>query len=117
VSKQALTALGRNETMVTTQPHYDAARLVEAWRLLIEAAPQAARSEGYRHDLADVGRDVLAGLGTRCHRRVLDAYRTKDAAALRALGDRMLGLIGDMDELVGTWREFLLGVWLEIHES
>ena len=99
--------------MGTTQPNYDTTRLVEAWRLLIEAAPQAAGSEGYRHDLADVGREVLAGLGTRYHRQMLDAYRAKDAAALRAHIDRMLGLISDMDDLVGTRREFLLGVWLQ----
>jgi alpha-N-acetylglucosaminidase len=99
--------------MATTQPNYDSARLVEAWKLLIEAAPQAATSEGYRHDLADVGREVLAGLGTRYHRQILDAYRAKDAVRLRAFSDKMLGLIGDLDELVGTRREFLLGVWLE----
>jgi alpha-N-acetylglucosaminidase len=103
----------RARAFVTTQPNYDPARLAEAWGLLLKAAPQAARSEGYRHDLADTGREVLAGLGTRYHQQMVAAYQAKDAATLRTLSDRMLGLIRDMDELVGTRREFLLGVWLE----
>jgi len=103
----------RARAMATTQPNYDPARLVQAWKLLLDAAPQAAPSDGYRYDLADVGREVLAGLGTRCHGEILAAYRAKDKPALRAASDRMLGLIRDMDELAGTQPEFLLGRWLQ----
>ena len=35
-----------------------------------------------------------------------------DAAKLRVASDKLLGLIRDMDELTGTRREWLLGVWL-----
>ncbi len=38
---------------------------------------------------------------------------TRDAASVRALSDKMLGLIRDLDELTGTRKEFLLGVWLD----
>lgn len=97
---------------VTAQPYYDTTRLVEAWRLLLEAAPQAGASDGYRYDLADLGRQVLADLGLRYHKQIVAAYQAKDASALRALSDKMPELIRDMDELVGTRREFLLGPWL-----
>lgn len=95
-----------------TRPNYDAGRLVEAWRLLLAAAPQARSSDGYRFDLCDVSRQVLADLGTQYSEQIAAAYEARDAAQLRAAGDRMLDLIRDMDELAGTRREWLLGVWL-----
>ncbi len=97
---------------VTAQPPYDTTKLVPAWKLLIDAAPQAKSSEGYRFDLADVGRQVLADLGTRYHQQIVAAYHAKDVVALRSSSAKMLMLIRDMDELVGTRPEFLLGVWL-----
>jgi alpha-N-acetylglucosaminidase len=98
---------------VTTQPYYDTTRLLEAWRLLLDAAPQTKGSDGYRYDLADVGRQVLADLATRYHQQMVAAYRAKDVAKLRVLSAKMLGVIRDMDELTGTRREFLLGIWLD----
>jgi alpha-N-acetylglucosaminidase len=95
-----------------TQPFYNTAQLVEAWRLLLDAAPEAGPSDAYRYDLADLGRQVLADLGTRYHKRIVALHRAGDKAALRGAGDRMLGLIGDMDELAGSRPELLLGTWL-----
>lgn len=103
----------RARPFVTTEPNYDTTRLVEAWKLLIDAAPQAKSSDGYLYDLADVGRQVLADLGTRYHREITGAYEAKDAATVRVYSEKMLGLIRDMDDLAGTRRELLLGVWLE----
>jgi alpha-N-acetylglucosaminidase len=95
----------------TTEPYYDTTRLVEAWKDLLEA-PECSGSDGYRYDLADVGRQVLADLAGRYHRAILQAYARKDPAALKQLGGKMLGLLRDLDELLATRREFLLGVWL-----
>ncbi|HTI97453.1 MAG TPA: alpha-N-acetylglucosaminidase [Dongiaceae bacterium] len=112
-ARPALTPDLRARAFVTTQPYYDPTRLVAAWRLLLAAAPGARPSEGYRYDLADVGRQVLADLGTRYHQQIVAAYQARDVATLRNLSARMLQLIRDMDELVGTRREFLLGPWLK----
>ena len=96
----------------STQATYDTTRLVEAWRLLLEASSAGEGSDGYRYDLADLGRQVLADLAVRYHQAILQAYARKDAAAVRQLSGRMLGLFRDLDELLATRREFLLGVWL-----
>ncbi len=97
---------------VTAQSNYDTTKLVEAWKLLLEAAPQAKSSDGFCFDLADVGRQVLADLGTRYHQQIVAAYTAHDSAALRKLSGKMLKLILDMDQLTGTRPEFLLGTWL-----
>jgi len=95
----------------TRQP-YDTPRLVDAWKLLLAAAPEAKSSDGYRFDLCDVSRQVLADLGTRYDQQIIAAYRKRDAQAVRTMSRKMLGLIQDMNTLVGTRREYLLGVWL-----
>jgi alpha-N-acetylglucosaminidase len=96
----------------STEPSYDTTRLVEAWRSLLEAAPACGGSDGYRYDLADVSRQVLADLAGRYHRAILQAYAAKDAPAVARLSGRMLGLFDDLDVLLATRKEFLLGVWL-----
>ena len=103
----------RARTWASTHLYYDPSRLFEAWKLLLDAAPQAKTSAGYRYDLADVGRQVLANIAQTYHRQIIAVFRAKDTNNLRVLSDRMLGLIRDMDELTGTQPEFLLGTWLE----
>ena len=102
----------RARDWVGTRPYYDPTRLVDAWQLLLEAAPDAKPIDGYQYDLCFVGRQVLADLGTRYHYQIITAYQTKDRHALNVLREKMLGLITDLDRLVGTRREFLFGTWL-----
>lgn len=102
----------RARAFVTTDSYYDPARLVQAWKLLLDAAPEAHASDGYRFDLADVTRQVLADLGTRYQHQIVAAYEARDAAKLQVLSHKMLGLIQDMDQLARTRPEWLLGRWL-----
>jgi alpha-N-acetylglucosaminidase len=95
-----------------TKLDYDPMRLVEAWKLLLDAAPQAQASDGYRFDLCDLGRQVLANLSASYNQKIITAFQANDAQGLRAASDKMLGLIRDMDELAGTRREWLLGDWI-----
>lgn len=96
----------------STQPYYDTPQLVTAWKLLIDAAPRAKSSDGYRFDLCDVSRQVLANLGTDYHKQIIAAYKSGNVKLLRQLSDKMLRLIMDMDELTGTRKEFLFGAWV-----
>ncbi len=95
-----------------TQLHYDPAQLVEAWQHLLEAAPQAKSSDAFCFDLCDVGRQVLANLSSRYNQNIIAAFEARDTNQLHLAGDKMLGLIRDMDQLAGTRREWLLGVWI-----
>ena len=111
----ALPSLNPNQrarAFTGTDETYALPALADAWGHLLAAAPACGGSDGYRYDLADVTRQVLADLGTRYHRQIVKAYAAGDAAEVKQLGDRMLGLIHDLDRLLGTRREFLLGPWL-----
>jgi alpha-N-acetylglucosaminidase len=96
----------------TTEPSYDTTRLVDAWHELLDAAPGCGSSDGYRYDLADVGRQVLSDLFGRYHNAVLLAYARKDAVGVARLHRKMIWLLRDLDRLLSTRKEFLLGVWL-----
>ncbi|MGH7981385.1 MAG: alpha-N-acetylglucosaminidase TIM-barrel domain-containing protein, partial [Limisphaerales bacterium] len=60
-----------------TQLHYNPRRLVEAWKLLLDAAPQAQASDAYRFDLCDVGRQVLANLSATYNRQITSAFERR----------------------------------------
>jgi alpha-N-acetylglucosaminidase len=97
---------------VSGEPPYSNERLAEAWRRLLKAASAAAASDAYRFDLVSVTRQVLANYSAEVHWQMVDAWHAKDRPALQAASRQMLELLQDLDELVGTRPEYLLGSWL-----
>jgi len=93
-------------------PPYDPRTLAQALDSLLAAAPALGGSDAYRYDVVNLARQVLGELGLPLVNRVQEAYDRKDLPALRAAEDRVLELLRDLDTLVGTRREFLLGTWL-----
>lgn len=78
---------------------YDPARLLRAWRLLVEAADEGARGPGYAFDVADVGRQVMGDALHALHANVADAYLDRDPARLKAACDAFVAFGLDMDAL------------------
>ncbi len=95
----------------TTKP-YPTHKLATAWKKMIIAASDCAGSDGYRFDLVDLGRQVLDDLGTRYHYAIFDAWKAKDADAVRLYTKKQLALIKGLDQLVATREEFLVGKWI-----
>ncbi len=91
---------------------YDSRELVRAADLLLSASGELADSDAYRFDLVHLTRQVLGTLGLPFVNAVEKAYSERDGVALRAAEADVQQLIGDLDELVGTREEFLLGRWL-----
>ena len=86
--------------------------LAAAYRHLLEAAPELAAVETYRHDLVNVARQALSNRAGELHRQAMDAFRAKDAAAFRQKSGEFLGLIRDLDEVLATNEEFVFGRWI-----
>jgi alpha-N-acetylglucosaminidase len=95
-----------------TTPTYPPSELVPVWKSLIDAAPECGVSDGYKYDLADLGRQVLSDLGTLYHWKILELRDRGDKAGMRAVSDKLLGLFDDVDALVGTRQEWLFGSWI-----
>ena len=92
---------------------YDNAQLAEAWRLLLAAADELGDRDAYRFDLVNVTRQVLVNHASSLHREVVAAYQAKDVERFQRASEQFLQLIRNVDELLATREEFLLGRWLE----
>lgn len=96
-----------------TKSHYDKADLITAWKMLVSCAGIHEESDGFRYDLVDVTRQVLADYASILQQKAASRYQAGDVEGFRAASEEFLGLIDDMDKLLGTRSEFLLGRWLD----
>jgi len=98
---------------VYTKIWYDPLKLVEAWELLDSCNKKLRTLDTYQYDSVDVARQVLANLATPLQSAVTAAFIDKDRKALQKASQAFLDLMRDMDSLLATRPEFLLGSWLE----
>jgi alpha-N-acetylglucosaminidase len=92
--------------------NYPPAAVWNAWPLLQSASPQLGKVDTYQYDLVDLGRQCLADLSVAMLHDVSKAYESGDAEQFKAESAKFLELAGDMDALLATRREFLLGKWI-----
>lgn len=95
-----------------TKLNYPPAELLPAWEALIQAIPACKNSEGFSYDLVDVTRQVLANYALMVQKKWVQAYRQKNEADFAKYSQEFITLIEDMDRLLATHRDFLLGRWI-----
>ncbi len=88
------------------------AELVPVWEKLLECADGLQDIDTYRYDLVHVGRQALSNLASTYHADIVATYKAKDRKAFAEASKQYLQLIRDLDELLATRKEFLLGRWL-----
>lgn len=92
---------------------YNPNDLWDAWAKFDAASPALGGKDTFRFDLVDLARQCLADLSIPLQNNIAIAYRHTNSVALKKASERFLELAGDLDRLLGTRREFLLGSWLE----
>lgn len=95
-----------------TRLNYDGNDLVPAWDELIKAIPACKNSSGFQYDLIDVGRQVLANYALVLQQKVSAAYKANNKKEFEENSQAFLALIEDLDTLLGTRKEFMLGPWV-----
>ncbi|CAK7330911.1 unnamed protein product [Dovyalis caffra] len=65
------------------------------------------------YDMVDLTRQVLSKLANQVYKDAMIAFQRKDARALNLHGQTFLQLIKDIDVLLASDDNFLLGTWLE----
>lgn len=114
---------GGLESVITTRPriitfrdgpvfNYNYDSLFLAWKILLKAAPSLRNNDGYQYDLVNTGRQVLSDEADLIEREIAKAWQSGNIAAFKDLSKRYLSLITDMDQLLATRKDFLLGKWL-----
>lgn len=66
-----------------------------------------------RYDLVDITRQALSKLANQVYMDAVIAFQHKDASAFNNHSQKFLQLIKDIDELLASNDNFLLGTWLE----
>ncbi|KAF8403783.1 hypothetical protein HHK36_011889 [Tetracentron sinense] len=97
------------------QPHlwYSTEKVINALGLFLEAGNDLAGSLTYRYDLVDLTRQVLSKLANQVYLDAVTAFQQKDAKALSIQSQKFVKLIADIDTLLASDDNFLLGTWLE----
>ncbi|MHC4664877.1 MAG: alpha-N-acetylglucosaminidase [Planctomycetota bacterium] len=92
---------------------YDNSELVKAWRLLQGQSDLLSENSAYGFDLINIARQCLTNHAQVLYREVKEAYTAKDKNQFESRANAFVELLHDMDDLVSTRKEFLLGAWLE----
>ncbi|KAK2637020.1 hypothetical protein Ddye_031812 [Dipteronia dyeriana] len=92
---------------------YSAEDVVNALKLFLDAGNDLAGSATYRYDLVDLTRQVLSKLSNQVYLDAVIAFQRKDVKALNHHSQKFLQLIKDIDVLLASNDNFLLGTWLE----
>jgi len=103
---------GESHNMLSAHVSYHNEDLVRAWEQFLQAGPRARTSSAYQRDLVDVTRQALGNLGLTFRAQMAEAYARKDVAGFKQAADRFMTLGRDMDQLLGTRTEFMLGKWI-----
>ncbi|XP_028845266.1 alpha-N-acetylglucosaminidase [Denticeps clupeoides] len=104
----------RPSMRLVTDLWYDRRDLYEAWRLLFEAAQSLVAIDTFRYDLVDVTRQALQLLTTEYYLEIRSAFRDQKLPDLLTAGGVLVyDLLPELDRLLSSDANFLLGVWLE----
>ena len=95
-----------------TKLNYNRNELIPAWDLFINSATVYTESDGFQYDLVDVTRQLLANYGRPLQQKWVKAYEDKDLAAFKKYSNQYIELIDDLDKLLATRKDFLLGRWI-----
>lgn len=99
-------------TWSPTAARYDLARFDGAVCELLQVAPALGATSAYRHDLVDVTRQAISNRSRLLLPRIKAAYAAKDAQAFHALTETWMDDMAQLDRLLATDPDFLLGRWL-----
>ena len=95
-----------------TRLNYPAEQLIPAWDLLMNDVETCGKSDGFQYDLVDITRQALANYALPLQRKWVKAYQQKNLDEFRKFSAQFLELIDDMDKLLATRKDFLLGPWI-----
>jgi alpha-N-acetylglucosaminidase len=95
-----------------TKLNYERRELLPAWDLFLKSSAIYAKSDGFQYDLVDLTRQVLANYARPLQLKWVKAYEEKDVVAFKKYSNQYLELMDDMDMLLATRKDFLLGKWI-----
>lgn len=94
---------------VRQEKYYDNKDLLKVWQLLLQSN---SKTDTYYFDLVNVGKQVMGNYFPVIRDRFTKAYNEKNIVDMEIYSDQMLELMYDIDTLLATEKNSLLGKWL-----
>jgi len=91
---------------------YRNADLAIALNRMFQANTDSRKTDAYRFDVVNLTRQVLGNYGTVLYHKMMEAYNQKNLIDFRKYSGDFLQLGKEIDGLLATRHEFLLGKWL-----
>ncbi|MCL2119960.1 MAG: alpha-N-acetylglucosaminidase C-terminal domain-containing protein [Planctomycetaceae bacterium] len=91
--------------------------LFPAWDEMLLAAKELGDNDGYQSDLVDLTRQILSHYMWKLYPHVIAAHLHGDQELFDSLSKRFLELFDDMDKVLSTRKEFMVGNWIEMHRK
>jgi len=104
--------LNKNYWTTNTGIPYSNSDLVLSLVRMLEAEPASKETDAYRFDVVNLTRQALGNYGVVLHRKMVQAYEAKNPIEFRRSAARFVLLGMELDTLLGTRHEFMLGKWL-----
>jgi len=104
-------------TWGTSALYYNPEELLEAWQLLLSESDKLGNIDSYQYDCVDLTRQVISNYALALYPKIKDAYQRKDKKQLKIVSNQFLELFDDLNSLLATRKEFLLGNWLKQSKS
>lgn len=127
VSKALPSIVGNGESVICAPPalgirsasswgssklFYDYKRMRALAPCLKSACSELADSETFRYDLVDFTRQLLSNEFRGSYEKLCQALTQKDKVVFEEEAGRMVMILEDMDKLLNTRKEFMVGPWL-----
>ncbi|XP_020223142.1 alpha-N-acetylglucosaminidase [Cajanus cajan] len=87
--------------------------VIKALQLFLDGGKDLSGSLTYRYDLVDLTRQVLSKLANQVYYKAISSFQKKNSEALQFHSNEFLQLIKDIDVLLASDDNYLLGTWLE----
>ncbi|TMW45308.1 hypothetical protein DOY81_009612 [Sarcophaga bullata] len=94
---------------------YNSSDVYQAWSKLLQTNLSVPHSHyhAYEHDLVDVTRQFLQISSDHIYINLIQSFHRKEIYRFYELSQKMINVLDDMELILSTHKDFLLGQWLE----
>ncbi len=104
---------GYADSLAVPELFYSLDSLVAAWDGMIRCADAFSGSDCFRYDIVDITRESLLDLLDIMHYKSQQCFYASDRDGFAEYAADVMELADDIDMLLSTRKEFLLGPWVE----
>lgn len=109
----------RPSTILKVWTWYNSTDIHQAWSQLLQSnlSIPDAHYNAYEHDLVDMTRQYLQIIAEHIYVNLIQSFKNKEINRFYKLSQEMLNVLDDMESILSTHKDYLLGQWLEDAKS